>query len=57
MLAGFSIDTYKPRLVCVSAGRSAMSTRIREYFANNDYELITRYRKYDHLNLYFRPRG
>jgi hypothetical protein len=53
-LAGFSIDRYRPRLVCVEA-QAPVRQAILDYFTRHRYRLIGRYLKVDDLNLYFEP--
>ena len=55
VLDGFSIGKYRPRLMCVSAGSPPTRRVVLEYFEQNDYELIDKYRAYDSINLYFKP--
>lgn len=53
-LAGFSIDRYRPRLVCVEAlppVRQALLT----YFQRHQYVLLGKYLPIDRINLYFAP--
>jgi len=54
VLEGFGIEKYKPRLACVSAGRSVRE-EVLAYFREHDYEKIDGYEAYDRVNLYFRP--
>jgi len=51
-LAGFDIDKYKPSLVCIEAHEPVLD-QILDYFSNNNYEVIEKYRGLDPLNLYF----
>lgn len=53
-LAAFSIDRYRPRLVCVEAHGTTRQP-ILDYFARHDYVLVGRYLPYDRVNLYFAP--
>jgi len=48
-LAGFDIDRFQPKLVCIEGGR-----RYLEYFADHGYEHIEEYFPYDTVNWYFR---
>lgn len=50
-LAGFDIKRFKPELVCIEK-----SGGILHYFIQHDYELLTKYLKYDKINWYFKPR-
>ena len=54
-LAGFDIDKYKPSLVCIEAHEPVLE-QILDYFSNNNYEVIERYKGLDLLNLYFMPK-
>lgn len=53
-LAGFSIQKYRPALVCIEA-HPEVRQAILDYFARNGYVAIARYIKADELNLWFRP--
>lgn len=53
-LAGFDIDRFKPRLVCIEAHPSVQE-QILEYFDRHGYERIDEYLEHDELNWYFRP--
>ena len=53
-LAGFDIERFSPELVCIEA--AADQEAILRYFAENGYERIDRYLKFDFANWYFRPR-
>jgi FkbM family methyltransferase len=54
-LAGFNIEKFKPKLVCIEKGGSH-SKAILDYFVKHNYERIEKYRLYDHLNWYFQPK-
>ncbi len=53
-LSGFSIDKYRPGLVCIEA-HMPVRPLILEYFARAGYVLVARYLRYDTSNLYFEP--
>jgi FkbM family methyltransferase len=55
-LAGFDINKYKPRLVCIEASPEIQDD-ILEYFASRGDELIDEYLPFDGVNWYFRPSG
>ena len=52
-LAGFDIDKYQPKLVCIEA--PGLEEFIEKYFTDHDYARIDKYRKYDHVNWYYVP--
>ncbi len=54
-LAGFDIDNFKPKLVCIEILNN--SSKIMEYFTRHGYERIEKYLKYDTQNWYFKPIG
>jgi FkbM family methyltransferase len=54
-LAGFDIKTYAPELVCIEASPSIRKA-ITKYFADNGYEQIDAYLKYDQVNWYYHRR-
>jgi len=54
-LAGFNIEKFKPKLVCIERGESSPA-KMLDYFTKHHYERIGKYRIYDHLNWYFKPR-
>jgi len=54
-LAGFDIEKYQPKLICVEA--PAAEEFLKEYFAEHDYERIDKYLKYDFGNWYYTPVG
>jgi FkbM family methyltransferase len=54
-LAGFDIEKYKPRLVCIEASPELQET-LMKYFTAHGYELIEEYLPYDAVNWYFRPK-
>jgi len=53
-LKGFDIARFRPSLVCVEKHEGAEQD-MKAYFAEHGYELIQKYRPYDHVNLYFTP--
>jgi FkbM family methyltransferase len=53
-LAGFDINRFKPKLVCIEA--HSHGDKIMKYFNRKGYKLIKKYLKYDSQNWYFRPR-
>ena len=56
VLAGFDIQRFKPRLVCIEA-HPEVRQQILDYFARRGYVLLGRYLRADTLNLYFAPLG
>ena len=55
-LAGFSINRFRPTLVCVEA-HLATRQEVLDYFAKNEYVLVGKYLRTDKWNLYFTPEG
>jgi FkbM family methyltransferase len=53
-LAGFDIDNYRPRLVCVEA-HAEIRQQLLDYFAAHRYRLVGRYLHVDQDNLWFAP--
>jgi FkbM family methyltransferase len=53
-LAGFSIQKYRPSLVCIEA-HPEVRQAILDYFARNGYVAIARYIRVDEVNLWFKP--
>ncbi len=53
-LAGFDIDFYRPKLVCVEVEPRNQET-VARYFAAHGYRLIERYRRFDFVNQYYAP--
>jgi FkbM family methyltransferase len=53
-LAGFSIQKFRPSLVCIEA-HAEVRQAILDYFARNGYVPIARYLRVDELNLWFKP--
>lgn len=54
-LAGFDIERFKPKLVCVEA-HDAVQERLLKYFDAHRYERIEAYLPHDHVNWYFKPK-
>jgi len=54
-LAGFDIEKYRPKLVCIE--ESGQEESIQSYFADHHYERIEKYRRYDYVNWYYAPIG
>ena len=54
-LAGFDIERFKPELVCIEVA-TPIRTQLLEYFTRHGYERIDKYKKYDRVNWYFRPK-
>jgi FkbM family methyltransferase len=55
-LRGFSVDRYRPRLVCIEAHGDTRQA-ILDYFADHGYVLVGKYLPHDRVNLYFTPRA
>src|SRR5262249_13033668 len=53
-LAGFSIDRYRPALVCIEAHKEVRQ-QILNYFQRHDYVVLGKYLRLDTANLYFAP--
>ena len=53
-LAGFDIERYRPKLVCIEAHAEIIQTLLG-YFAKHRYVLVGRYLRSDPDNLYFMP--
>lgn len=53
-LAGFSINRFRPALVCVEA-HPEVRQQILDYFATHGYTVIGKYLRADTSNLWFRP--
>ena len=53
-LRGFSIDRFRPALVCVEAHEEVRQA-ILDYFARHGYTVIGRYLRADQANLWFQP--
>jgi FkbM family methyltransferase len=54
VLAGFSIDSYRPALVCIEAHPDVRQA-ILDYFTAHRYAVVARYLRTDELNLWFQP--
>jgi len=54
-LAGFDINRFKPKLVCIEKTPENKHA-IGRYFAENDYQLIEKYVQFDRWNAYFTPK-
>jgi len=50
-LRGFDIRKYEPKLCCIEKP----TEEVFDYFADNNYKLIGKYRKVDKINSYFCP--
>jgi FkbM family methyltransferase len=55
-LAGFDIERFQPKLVCVEA-HPTVKARLLQYFARHGYVRIDKFLTYDALNWYFTPRA
>jgi FkbM family methyltransferase len=53
-LAGFSIDRYRPALVCIEAHKEVRQ-QILDFFQRHDYVVLGKYLRLDTANLYFAP--
>jgi hypothetical protein len=53
-LAGFSIDRFRPAVVCIEA-QPEVRQAILEYFHNHGYILLGKYLRADTSNLWFAP--
>lgn len=53
-LAGFDIKKYRPSLVCIEAHKEVRD-KVLQYFSENGYRLIEKYKGLDPLNFYFTP--
>ena len=53
-LAGFDIERFKPKLICIEA--HSHGNKIMVYFSQHGYERIEKYLKYDSRNWYFKPK-
>jgi len=54
-LAGFSVQRFRPALVCIEA-HPEVRQQILDYFAQHGYVVVGRYLRADIWNLYFTPR-
>jgi FkbM family methyltransferase len=55
-LKGFSIERFRPRLVCVES-HAPVRQQILDYFASHGYVVIGKYLRADTENLWFAPLG
>ena len=55
-LAGFDIDRYRPRLVCIES-QPQVRQKILDYFHDHGYVVVGKYVRMDTQNLYFTPRS
>src|SRR5688572_11589486 len=55
-LAGFDIDRYRPRLVCIESHPQNRQVLL-DYFDDHGYVVVGRYLRMDTQNLYFTPRN
>jgi hypothetical protein len=53
-LAGFDIERFRPRLVCIEA-HLEVRQQILDFFARHDYTVVGKYLRADSENLYFMP--
>jgi hypothetical protein len=53
-LAGFDIERYRPRLVCIEA-HPEVRQQLIDYFAARQYRVVARYLRADRYNLWFAP--
>jgi FkbM family methyltransferase len=53
-LKGFSIERFRPRLVCIE-GHAAVRQQILDYFTHHRYVMVSRYLRADTANLWFAP--
>ena len=53
-LAGFSIERYRPALVCIEA-HPEVRQQILDYFTRHHYVIVAKYLRVDDKNLYFTP--
>jgi FkbM family methyltransferase len=54
-LAGFDIDRYRPKLICIETGNTEVRKLIKPYFEKHGYERIEEYLEHDWVNWYYRP--
>ena len=55
-LAGFSIERFKPALVCIEA-HPEVRQHLLDYFHMHGYVVVGKYLEADRVNLYFMPAG
>jgi FkbM family methyltransferase len=53
-LAGFDIDRFQPKLVCVES-KPANRPFLLDYFTKHGYQQLERYLQYDTVNYYYAP--
>jgi FkbM family methyltransferase len=53
-LAGFDLERYRPRLVCVEA-HPDIRQQLIDYFSDRRYRIVARYLRADPFNLWFAP--
>ena len=53
-LRGFSIERFKPRLICVE-GHLPVRQQLLDYFTSHGYSVVGRYLRADSENLWFAP--
>lgn len=56
VLSGFSINRFKPRLVCIES-HAPVRQKILDYFASQGYALLGKYLRADSENLWFAAAG
>jgi FkbM family methyltransferase len=58
-LAGFDIDRFRPRLICIEVGATGPlhEEMVLKYFTAHGYERIEEYLPHDTVNWYFTPRA
>jgi len=54
VLRGFSIERWKPRLICIEAHGEVRQFEI-DYFMQHGYVLLGKYLRGDPVNLWFAP--
>jgi hypothetical protein len=55
-LAGFDIQRFRPRLVCIEAHTSPeQEQKLMDYFQRNGYQRLDEYLTRDHVNWSFAP--
>ena len=53
-LAGFDIERFQPKLVCIEAHQQVRQ-QILDYFRRHHYMIVGKYLRADVTNLYFAP--
>ena len=57
-LAGFDIERFRPELVVIEGQVvAAKEDEVHKYFDAHGYEQIEKYRRFDTVNRYFKPKG